>query len=106
MGVSETRSAPGPGSARVLRRQGQQPHGILRVDLLQHRIGQSDAINPPAALRRYRSGAVLEVIVLRFEEAEVERVQLVAYAIGAEQDPVLVLVEEPTRGARLAPQLG
>ena len=59
----------------------------------------------PAALARDPLRAVIEVLVFRFEETEVVRVQRVFHAVGPEQDPILILVDEPSRSSRQPTEL-
>src|SRR5690606_15584159 len=96
--------------------QPQQPRRVLVVDLPQDLIRQPQPVDAPPTLRRHRRGCVVEVLVLRLEEAEIDLVQLVAEdllrrlvslrnRVRSEQDPVLVLLEEPARRPRLASEL-
>ena len=57
------------GCSRV---QPQQPRGVVVVHLPQDAVGQAEAVDPPAALRRHRRRRVVEVLVLGLEEAEVD----------------------------------
>ena len=96
----------------------QQALGVLVVDLLQDAFGQRNAVDAPAPLRRHRGGRVVEVLVVRLEEAVVDLVEQVVEdllrgrvplggrdRVRAEEDPVLVGLEELPRGARLAAEL-
>src|SRR6185295_17140251 len=109
---------PKRGRRRGSRRESHQACGVPFVDLLQDALGKTEAVDPPAALRRHRSGGVVEVLVLRLEEAVVDLVELVVEdllrvlvalgrrdGVGPEEDPVLVLVEEFPRRPRLTPKL-
>src|SRR5260370_328719 len=94
----------------------QQPSRVVVVDLAQNRIRQSQAGNAPAALGRLLGGRIVEVFVFGLEEAVVDFVEALTEdllrrfdafgdSVGAEQDTVLILVEELSRAAGLAAQL-
>src|SRR6185295_19001027 len=56
----------------------EDPSGIRVVHFAQDLIGQTEAVDAPAALRRNACRCVVEVLVLGFEKAVVDLVQLVA----------------------------
>src|SRR5690242_17764839 len=91
----------------------QQPSRVLVVHLLQNRVAQLNSVDLPAALRRNLRRRVIEVLIVALEEAVVDLVQGIAkYLLGkliavgssvrAEHDPVLILIEKPAGGTRLA----
>src|SRR4028118_2157679 len=84
---------------RPHRRKREEPLSVRRVDLAEYLIAEPQAVDLPAALRRNRPRAVIEVLVLGLEKAEVDRIQLVPRAVGAEENAVLITVEELTRGS-------
>src|SRR5437763_16925969 len=55
----------------------QEPGSILVVDLLKNLIRQSQAINPPAPLRRHPRRGVIEILVFGFQKPVIDFVQLV-----------------------------
>src|ERR1044072_9248201 len=94
-------------ASRVFRHslQTQQARGDFVVDLLQNLIRQADSVNTPAPLRRNRSWSVVEVLILGFEKAVIDLVQLVAEdllrrfvsmrcRVCGKQNPVLVLIKK------------
>src|SRR5207247_4507088 len=106
--------AAGPRS----RRPPQHAEGVVLVHLREDGVGKAEAVDPPAPLGRDGGRRVVEVLVLGLEEPVVDLVELVLedllrvalavggrHGIGPEEDPVLVLLGELPRGARLAAQL-
>src|SRR5260370_27821744 len=89
-----------------------QASRVLTIHFPEHLFAQSKPGNPPPALRWNRRRRVVEVLILGFEKAIVDFVQCIAEGllrcagagarVGAEQDAVLIPVEELSRGARLA----
>src|SRR5216110_3092224 len=77
-------------------------HRIAIVELPQHLIGQSDAVQLP---ERVIVAVVVEVLVVGLEHAPVIRVLVGLIAVLAEENPVLILDEEIVRGARLAAEV-
>ena len=72
-------------------------------------------VNPPAALRRYFSRGVIEILIFGFQETVINFIEFVVEyllgksfsmrsRIGSKQNPVLVFVEEFSGSARLASQ--
>src|SRR5437870_1369583 len=90
---------------------------VVPIYLPENLVGQTDAVDPPAPLRRDGAGRVIEILVLRLQETEVTTKHLrpqvllrklfagIGCRIGAEQDAVLIALEEPPRRAWLPPQL-
>src|SRR5215510_15818239 len=96
--------------------QAEQSRRIVVVNLLQDLVGQPDAVNLPAALRRSEARGVIEVFIERLQKTEIGlehgRLQIllrnflaVWRGVGAEHDAVLVILEELARASRLAAQL-
>src|SRR4051812_28667850 len=99
-------------------REPQDAGGVVVVDLLQDRLRQAQAVDPPASLGRDGRGRVIEVLVLRLQEPVVDLVERIVedllrvvvavrrrHRVRAEEDAVLVLLEELPRRARLPAQL-
>src|SRR5687768_1160197 len=75
----------------------QEPERVVAVDAAQHLVGQAEAVNLPAPLPR-RVRGVVEILVRRFEKAEVEPVHLLlGDEVRAEEDAVAVVDEELAR---------
>src|SRR5881275_1384068 len=55
----------------------QEPDSIFVVHLLEDLIRQSQAINPPAPLRRHPRRGVIEILVFGFQKPVIDFVQLV-----------------------------
>src|SRR6476646_11699216 len=83
----------------------QKPSRILVVDFLQEFIRQSYSINPPAALRRYWGRRVVEILVLRLQEAKVNlikliyehllrRIRSIRHGVCAKNDSILIFFEK------------
>src|ERR1041385_2932672 len=92
-------------SAISLRRKVQQANGIFVINLFQNRLGQLNAIDFPAALRRNLGWSVIEILIIGFKETIVDLVQLVVEdllrkliamerRVCAEKNAVLIFVEE------------
>lgn len=71
------------------------PAGVRAVDLFEDVRGESDSIDSPIPLRRRRLFRVMKVFVVGFQESPIdEQTFLRKRAVGAEQDPILILFEE------------
>src|SRR5690606_32412302 len=93
--------------ARRLRRsvEPQDAAGVGAIHLLEHVVGQEDAVDLPAAL--CRRGEVVEILVAGLEEPEIRLVGADARrAVDAEHDAVGVLQEEVAGRVRLPAELG
>src|SRR5215471_15146475 len=55
----------------------QQACGVLVINLLQNRLRQTDAVNPPASLRRHFGRSIVEILVVGLEKSVIDFVQLV-----------------------------
>ena len=75
---------------------------VLVVELLQHLVGQADAVQLP---ERVIVAVVVEVLVVGLEDAPVVRILVRLVAVLAEQNPILVLDEELVRRPRLAAEV-
>ncbi len=81
--------------------------GVVGVDLAQHVVGQTEAMDLPAPLRRDLLGRIVEGLVHRLQEAVVQAVHLrVVAQVRAEEDAVGVAQEEVAGRVGLAAQLG
>src|SRR5271157_5331688 len=95
---SMTRGSVGEAEENLLR--------IAVVKLDQNVVGQEDAVDIPEPLPMMTAGRV-EVLVIGLEEAEVHPVGITARGrAGPEEDPILILDQEPPRRVRLPAQLG
>src|SRR5579863_6359709 len=94
----------------------EQLRRVGEIYLVQNPFRQAEPVDSPAALRRRGRRRVIEVLILTFEEAKVDLVELVAEnllwrleaawdGVRAEQDAILILVEKLARCARLASEL-
>src|ERR1700680_392550 len=90
----------------------QQTKGVAVIHFLQNGVRQVNAVNAPAALRRYFGRGVIKILVLSLQEAVVNLVQLIVEhllrklvamrsGIGSEKNAVLIFVKEFTGGSRL-----
>src|SRR5919107_2755459 len=73
---------------------------VPKIDLLQHRVREPDAVQLPEGVI---AAVVVEVLVARLEHAPVVRILRRLERILSEQQAVLVLDEEVVRPVRLAP---
>src|SRR3984957_816722 len=91
----------------------QKSNRVFVVDLFQDWVGQADSVDAPPALRGYRRGSIVEVLVFGFKETVVDLVEFITvnllWSVGAirngvrtEEDAILIFVEEFARCARLA----
>jgi hypothetical protein len=85
-----------------VRQRGRHLQRVLVIQLAQHLVGKTDAIQLP---ERVIVAVVVEVFVVGFEDAPIVRVLVRLIAVFPEQDAILVLDEELARGARLAAEV-
>src|SRR5690242_2817786 len=82
-----------------------QPISVAVIDLLEHGVRQSQAIDLPAPLPRCI--VIIEIFVVGFEPTEVVLVQgSFKVVVGTKHDPVLEIGEQLVRAARLAAEFG
>src|SRR5438067_1962660 len=98
-----TRSSGGQPPFDSCARGRQVAKGVCVIDLAQYIIGQPDSIDLPPAMQRRSGGRtqlrrMIEVLVVRLEEAEMRYPELLDTAAGvpirAKQNAVLVLQKE------------
>src|ERR1700730_17340506 len=101
-----------PLTLEILAGEIQQTRRVAVIHFLQNGVRQVNAVNAPAALRRYFGRGVIEILVLGFQKAVVNLVQLIVKhllrklvpmrsRISSEKNTVLILVEEFTARQRL-----
>ena len=93
----------------------QFPRGICVIHLAQDLIRQMDPVDTPSPLWRNVRRSIVKILIVGFQESIVDlvesvveyllrRIVAVRCRIGAEEDSVLILLKEGTRGPRLAAQ--